>query len=243
MSTPTQESRFTRRQWQRRLRSARPYLISLAVVAVLGLACYAVLFSPWLTADRVKVSGDDFLDDDEIKSAGAVDLGTPLARVDLDEIQSRIADLPPVESVEVHRSWPHTVSIDIVERTALVAVREGDSWWVMDGAGVVFRETGDPQPGLPRVALATEADLSARKEVASVVSALPADLLTDVRQVSARSMDSITLAMKDKTQIKWGSADETDRKIEVLGLLLQKVKASMYDVSVPEHPTTSNAAG
>jgi cell division protein FtsQ len=76
-----------------------------------------------------------------------------------------------------------------------------------------------------------------------VVSALPADLLTDVRQVSARSMDSITLAMKDQTEIRWGSADETDRKIEVLGLLLQKVEASMYDVSVPEHPTTSNAAG
>jgi cell division protein FtsQ len=235
-------NRFARRQWRRRLRSARPWLITAAVVVVVGLAAYAVLFSPWLTADHVEVSGEEILDAEQIESAGAVDLGTPLARVDLDEIRARVSALPPVASVEVHRSWPHTVSIDVVERTALVAVRQGDSWWVMDADGVVFRETGEPEAGLPKVTFAAQADLSARQEVASVVSALPAALLADVRQVSARSMDSITLAMKDGTQITWGSADETDRKAAVLALLLKKVKAQTYDVSVPERPTTSGAA-
>lgn len=241
MSSPA-PNRFARRQWRRRFRSARPWLITAAVFVIVGLAGYAVLFSPWLTADHVEVSGEEILDAEQIESAGAVDLGTPLARVDLDEIQARVSALAPVESVEVHRSWPHTVSIDVVERTALVAVRQGDSWWVMDADGVVFRETGEPEAGLPKVTFAAQADLSARQEVASVVSALPAALLADVRQVSARSMDSITLAMKDGTQIKWGSADETDRKAAVLALLLKKVKAQTYDVSVPERPTTSGAA-
>ncbi len=54
-------------------------------------------------------------------------------------------------------------------------------------------------------------------------------------------MDSITLAMKNRTEIKWGSADESDRKVEVLSLLLHKVKATTYDVSVPEHPTTASS--
>ncbi len=237
-----QEPGFARRQWQRRLRTARPWLIAVGVVAVLGLAGYAVFFSSWLTAERVNVTGEDFLDDDQIEAAGAVDLGTPLVRVDLDEIQARIAKMPAVESVEVHRSWPHTVSIDVVERTALVAVHQDGSWWVMDADGVVFRETGTAEPGLPTVTFADEADLAARQEVASVVSALPADLLGDVRRVSARSMDSITLALRNQVQVRWGSADESDLKVEVLGLLLKKVKASSYDVSVPEHPTTSGAS-
>jgi len=239
MSESAAQSRFTRRQWQRRLRSARPWLIALSVVIVVCIAGYGVFFSSWLTAEKVKVSGEGFLTDEQIEAAGEVELGTPLVRVDLDQIRDRIATLPPVESVEVHRSWPHTVSIEVVERTPLVAVQQGESWWVMDADGVVFRETGEPAKGLPTVMLAPEADLAARREVASVVSALPADLLGDVRRVSARSMDSITLAMKNGKEIKWGSADESDRKVEVLSLLLKKVKASTYDVSVPEHPTTS----
>jgi cell division protein FtsQ len=243
MSESGPESRFTRRRWRRRLRTARPWLIALGVVFVLGLTGYGVFFSSWLTAEEVKVSGEEYLGDDQIREAGAVDLGTPLVRVNLDQIQARIAKLPAVESVEVHRSWPHTVAIDVVERTALVAVQQNRSWWVMDADGVVFRETGTPEAGLPTVRLSPAADSAARQEVASVVAALPEDLLADVRRVSARSMDSITLAMKNHTEIKWGSADESDRKVEVLSLLLQKVKASTYDVSVPEHPTTSDAAG
>jgi cell division protein FtsQ len=90
---------------------------------------------------------------------------------------------------------------------------------------------------LPVVALAASADEAARREVASVVAALPDDLLAQTIRVRARSMDSITLSLVDGREIRWGSSDESDRKVQVLAILL-KQRASVYDVSVPEQPTT-----
>jgi cell division protein FtsQ len=235
---PSEPSRFARRQWRRRLRAARPWLVGLAVVGLVGLAGYAVLFSPWLTADEVEVSGESRLSADDVAGAAGVDLSEPLARVDLDAVAERVETLPAVESAQAHRSWPHTITIEVTERTPLVAVRQDGDWWVMDAHGVVFAKTPERDRDLPVVELAPDADQAARRETASVVAALPAAMLRDVKQVTARTMDSITLSLDDKTQVRWGSADQTDRKVEVLAVLLDQVKASTYDVSVPEQPTT-----
>ena len=195
------------------------------------------------------MSGDDFLDDEQIEAAGAVDLGTPLVRVDLDEIQARIAELPPVESVEVHRSWPHTV-VDRRRRADRSGGRARRTALVGDGR----RRRGLPRDRRPR---AGPADGDARRRGGPVgppggrrrwCRALPADLLADVRQVSARSMDSITLAMKNKTEIKWGSADESDRKVEVLGAAARRRSrrrrtTSAFPSSRPRRCAAESSAG
>ena len=91
--------------------------------------------------------------------------------------------------------------------------------------------------------MAAEADLAARQEVGvGRVASLPADLLADVRHVSARSMDSITLTMKKGTEIKWGSADESDRKVEVLRCCSTRSRPVDYDVSVPSSRRTGRTS-
>lgn len=237
MEVQSESFRFTRRQWTRRLRSARPWLLTAAAVGALALAAWGVFFSSLLATERVDVGGTAIVSADEVRVAAAVDLGMPLARVDLDGVRSRIEALPAVQSVTVHRGWPHTLEITVKERTPLVTVPKHGRWFAMDRAGFLFRPTPTRDTVLPVVALAPAADESARQEVASVVAALPGDLLDVTRRVKARSMDSITLALDDGREVKWGSAEESDRKVEVLAVLLEQ-RASVYDVSVPEQPTT-----
>lgn len=233
-------SRFSRRAWRRRLQSWRPLLVGLGVAVLIAALGWVVFFSSLLAADKVTVKGTESLTVDEVLAQADVDLGTPLIRLDVDGIRERVAELPAVESVEVQRSWPSTVVIDIIERTPLVAIHHLGSWWVMDGDGVIFRETGAREKDLPIVAMRASSDGDARREVVSVATALPPDLLANVRRISAQTMDSITLRLKDKSEVRWGSSAESARKVEVLALLLDKVDAAVYDVSVPEQPTTSN---
>jgi cell division protein FtsQ len=232
-------SRFSRRQWRRRLRALRPLLLTALGVGLLVFAGWVVAFSSWLAADSVTVSGEDAVSDTQIMAVARVDLGTPLARLDLDAIHDRVAAMPEVAEVSVRRSWPHTIAIDVTERQPLAAVHRDGSWWVMDAEGVVFRETPKRDKALPVVEVRARVDDEALREVASVVTALPDDLLADVRRVTARSMDSISLRLRDHSEVKWGSAAQSDRKVQVLALLLDQVKAAVYDVSVPEQPTSS----
>lgn len=235
----TGSSRFARRAWRARLLRFRPLLVAFGLVVVVGLGTWVVFWSSWLTAAEVRVAGQQTVDEQRVVAAAQVDLGTPLVRLDLDAIRARVAALPPVASVSVHRSWPHTVSIDIAERQPVAAVEQRGSWWVMDADGVVFRKTGNQQPGLPEVAVRASAPSQTRAEAARVVASLPADLLSAVTRVSAGSMDSITLQLRNGREVRWGSSAESPRKVEVLAVLLDRVEASVYDVRVPEQPTTA----
>ena len=238
--TTTRDSRvlFQRRQWQRRLVAVRPLLIGVGALAVVAVACWVVFFSSWLAVDAVKVSGLRTVGEQQILAAAEVPMGTPLMRVDLSAIEQRVAAVPAVDSVAVHRSWPHTISISVTERQPLAAIRYQGAWWVMDHEGVLFRRTSGRARRLPVVSLSPHADDAARQEVATVVAALPASVLSNVRRLTARTMDSITLDLAGGTKVIWGSSAESDRKVQVLAVLLKDVTASTYDVSVPEQPTT-----
>jgi cell division protein FtsQ len=231
-------SRFARRQWRRRLRALRPYAVGLLVVGLVGFAVWAVFFSTWLAVDDVEVDGAELLTADEVVSTADIQLGTPLARVDLDDVTERIEDIPEVAEASVHRSWPHTVTITVTERTPLAAVRQRGEWWVMDREGVVFRKTGEQDPSVPIVQLPNSLGPEALGEVAEVVESLPEDLLDQTKRVHAVTMDSITVKLDGRREIVWGSAAESGRKVEVLRVLLEK-PGRVYDVSVPEQPTIS----
>lgn len=232
-------SEFARRQWQRRLRTLRPVLVVAVGVGLLVLGGWVVGFSSWLATDTVKVAGVHRVPESRVVAAAEVDLGTPLLRLDLGAIRDRVAVLPEVAEVSVQRSWPTTLSIEVTERQPVATVHRDGSWWVMDGEGVVFGKSDSRGDSLPVVEVQSDIDADALAEVASVVTALPVDLLADVRRLTARSMDSISLRLRNDSEVRWGSAAQSERKVAVLGVLLAQVKAEVYDVSVPELPTTS----
>ncbi len=240
MARSTQPAaRLSRLQWQRRLRRARPVLLTLAVLGAGAFAGWVLLASSWLAVQQVTVAGDQTLSDAQIRAAADVDLGTALVRLDLDAIDRRVSGLRPVATASVHRAWPHTVAITVVERQPVAAIHRSGSWWVMDDEGVLFRQTDGPLATLPVVEVEESTrDQAAVVEAASVVAALPPGLLDRVQRLSASSMDSITLTLRDGREVRWGSAAETAQKVEVLSVLLHQ-PGRVYDVSVPAQPTTT----
>lgn len=230
--------RLSPRQWRRRLAANRSWLVAVAVAAVFGFAGWVVFFSSWLATEVVSVSGTEKLSRDDVVATAGVDVGTPLVRIDLDEVRDRIEDIPAVDRVSVHRSWPHSIEINVTERQPIAAVRRGRGWWVMDHEGVVFRRTPVRLERLPVVEAVGDASADALREVGSVLDALPDRLRTATRRVEARTMDSITLRLENGRVVFWGSAADSDQKVAVLAALLAQ-RATVYDVSVPTRPTTS----
>ncbi|MGH3472759.1 MAG: cell division protein FtsQ/DivIB [Nocardioidaceae bacterium] len=230
--------RFARRRWHGRLLGIRTAVISLVLAVVLAFGAWVVLFSSWLAVDAVVVSGEQTLSKQAVVSAAAVPMGTPLARVNLDDISTRVARLPAVASVSVHRSWPNTIDIHITERRPVANIHRQGAWWELDRTGVIFRKIPARANGLPVIELHSQVDPETLAATAAVVTALPANLLNQVRRIKAHSMDSIRLQLNDGRVVVWGSSAESPMKVRVLAALLQR-KAHLYDVSVPTNPTTA----
>jgi cell division protein FtsQ len=227
--------RFARRQWARRWLAWRVVLAALlALAAVVGLV-WLVFFSSVLAVRGVQVEGTGVLDPRAVRRAAAVPTGSPLAGVDLDAVAARVEQLAPVADVDVSRAWPHRIRIDVTERVAVAVVDQHGQLRGVDEDGVMFRSYPSRPAGLPvlRIAASTQADALA--EAARVVEVLPAEIAAKVEYVSVNTVDTISLRLRSGQTVRWGSADDSARKAEVLDVLLGQ-KASLYDVSVPGQP-------
>ena len=229
--------RFARRQWSRRWLSLRYVLGFVAVAALVGTSIWLVFFSATLQVKRVEVVGNELLSDARIREVADVPLGDQLALVDLGRADARVASLAEVKSVDVTRTWPDGVRIQVVERTAVAVVELAGRIRGLDADGVVFRDYKSVPKGMPRIRPGGAAGTDALKEAATVVSALPKDLAARVDHVEVQTVDQITLVMRDQRQVLWGSAEESALKAEVIDRLLAAQQASVYDVSVPGNPT------
>lgn len=229
--------RFARRQWARRWLSLRYVLALLLVAALLGTSIWLVFFSTQLQVKRVEVVGNELLSDGRIREIADVPLGEQLALVDLRRADARVASLAEVESVDVTRTWPDGVRITVVERTALAVVELAGRLRGLDADGVVFRDYKAAPKGMPRVRAGGSAGTDALREAATVVAALPKSLASRVDYVAVETVDQITLVLRDKREVLWGSAEESALKAQVVDKLLAAQKAPFYDVSVPDNPT------
>lgn len=240
--TDTQErtrKRFARRQWARRWLAWKPVLAVVLVLLLALLLGWLVYFSSFLSVKGVDVQGVRQLSAEQVRAAAAVPEGDALATVDLDRIRARVQALAPVKSADVSREWPDQVLITVVEREPVAVVEIAGRLQGMDEDGVVFRGYAQAPPDLPRVETGSSTGSDALREAALVVAALPSDLAATVDHVEVATIDEITLELRDQRLVRWGSADDSDLKAEVLAdLLAARPDAETYDVSVPGTPTT-----
>lgn len=227
--------RFARRQWARRWLAWRVVLALLAVVAALVGLVWLVFFSSVLAVKGVQVEGTGVLDPRDVRDVAAVPTGAPLAGVDLDAVAARVQALAPVADVDVSRAWPDRIRIDVTERVAVAVVDQDGVLHGVDDEGVMFRRYPSRPPSLPLLRIGVATQSAALAEAARVMKTLPDQIAARVEYVSVSTVDTITLRLRSGQLVRWGSADESGHKAEVLAVLLEQ-KASMYDVSVPGQP-------
>lgn len=228
---------FARRQRARRWLTWRYVAAAVAAVLVIGLGVYALYFSSWLRAEGVELIGNELLTDAQVLAAAEVPTGGALARVDIGAIERRVESLAAVRSADVSRKWPHDVRIEVTERTPVAVLDLGDRVVALDADGTAFPAPPRARQGLPRVKVGAGADKDALREGAAVVAVLEGEVVELVDYVAVRTVDEITLHLRDGRLVRWGSADQSEEKAAVLLALLDR-KAQTYDVSVPGAPTT-----
>nr|BFE88917.1 hypothetical protein GCM10020093_115180 [Planobispora longispora] len=110
--------------------------------------------------------------------------GTPLATVDLAEVEGRVAAIRRVESARADRRWPGTLVIEVVEREPVAAVAMGAKTALVDRHGVVVEIKDVAPPTLPVLRLSSPGPGDPATGAAlAVVSTLPRELLVRVAEV------------------------------------------------------------
>lgn len=207
----------------------------------LGLTGRVLLYDAGLAdVEGVEVTGTTTIPVDVVTGAAAVTPGSPLASVDTGGIAARVAALPAVASVDVDLSWPHTVSIEVVERVPVAVAQTPQGPMPVDRTGVAYPSA--QVPDLPRLAFgAAGPDDPATQAALAVLTALPEHLRALVRTldvtVAAPGVPGqVTLALTEDRQVRWGVAERAADKAAALTALLTR-PGRVYDVTSPDLPT------
>jgi cell division protein FtsQ len=215
------------------------------------LAVWIAFFSPLLAVREITLSGAKRTTADEIARVVNLDSSDNLLLLRADEVAAAVKKLPWVKSVSVDRKLPGTVKLTVTERSPAMAVALGEQRYLIDRRGRVLSPTESAE-GLPVLAglqesLPEPGDRLRSAELKGALqafSAFPRKLQRDIKAVFAPTVERITFQLSDGIQVRYGAAEDTRSKIEVLEVLLARLRregrgALYVDVRVPEAPAVS----
>jgi cell division protein FtsQ len=222
----------------RRRYLARRWMAVLLVLAVLGLT-YVIMFTSLVGVRTVAVLGTKEIPREQVREAAAIEPGSPMVRLDTDEVARRVARLPRVAQVSVSRSFPTTVEIQVTERTPVAVVPDENGVHLVDRSGTSYATVSARPKGLPvlKVIRVAPDDPSTHAAV-TVLGAIPDQLRERVVELSAGTPGDVQLRLAGGRVVKWGDAQDNERKAAVLAPLLTR-PGKTYDVATPDFPTVS----
>ena len=228
--------------------------LALAIIAVLYVVL--VFFSPLLATQKITVHGASLLETTQVEQKLEPLRGVPLTRIDEKKVRELIGQDNVIRSVQVESRPPHELVVTLKERTAVAVVKQGDTYHTVDSDGVSLLESAtQPDTSVPLVRFSgDDPQTSAEfRTISTALSAMPSELLAQVKEAGATSTSSITLTLRDNTTVQWGTAEESELKAKVLLSLRQAIakraqeetsseaqtqKVTVYDVSAPRVPVT-----
>ena len=227
---------------------------ALAIIAVLYVVL--VFFSPLLATQKITVRGASLLETTQVEQKLEPLRGVPLTRIDEKKVRELIGQDNVIRSVQVESRPPYELVVTLKERTAVAVVKQGDTYHTVDSDGVSLLESAtQPDTSVPLVRFSGDDPQTSAEfhTISTALSAMPSELLAQVKEASATSTSSITLTLRDNTTVQWGTAEESELKAKVLLSLRQAIakraqeessseaqtqKVTVYDVSAPRVPVT-----
>jgi cell division protein FtsQ len=184
-----------------------------------------------------------------VVSKAAVPSGATLLRFPKAAIAERLAADPWVAEVHLTRDFPHTLRIRIVERVPFARVDTGQAIWLIDANGMVLSEDSAEASGtLPVVRDVPGLDVKPGRQSTSevlhnalqVLAGLPRDFYSQVRAVSAPSIDETSLITTDNVEIMVGEAVDVAKKGEVARKIMREQGRAVVfiDVRNPDRPVS-----
>jgi cell division septal protein FtsQ len=224
-------------KWERgRGRRTLVYLIVLglcAIVAFLWLRSTDVFDVRVVTA-----RGTEHITKGEIASITSEVMGESLLSVSTDAIEEALLALPYVESAAVHRGFPNTLEIEVVECSPVARLQgeEGEVWLLSDSGRAL--EGADASDFLDLPLLVIDGSLSVtpggglpalvRGVLPLAVAVRTDDLRTRLpalKEIAISAAGCVTLVLEGGGEVRLGSSDELERKLAVAVDVVQQCLA------------------
>ena len=210
----------------------------LALVVICG--AIAVALTLFFKVETTPVIGSVRYSPEEVLEASGIQVGDNLFLMNkFNAAESITAKLPYVESVQIRRQIPSTLQIYVTECTAPAAVKQGNTVWLISGAGKIVDSLGVaawkdyPQiTGIDLIDPAIGQTIQVESEVENVQPLLfsllqqlaEKEMLADVQAIRMEDPSVITLRYLDRFDVIFGYDADFAYKLDYLRAVVERLE-------------------
>lgn len=236
---------------QRGRRRASLVLVAVLVIGAAGLFLW-LRSSDVFAVKRVTATVTQHVSGEDIAVLTSPALGVSLLSLSTGAIKEGLLGLAYVRSVDVHRRFPDTLDIRLVEYEPFARLKsqDGGVWLIADDGRILEKVRPPRGAGLPLVMYAGSLDpVPGETLPVTIVSALPAVALavtddfrkgmTSVDRIVVSSGGTVVLVLKGGTELRLGEPAGLEYKLMVAKDIFQQYlrdgrRIEYIDLSVPE---------
>jgi len=229
---------YKNRQYRRSILKRRVLTgLSLLFCFLAGVAGYSVANSSWFNLTEVIVKGNQTLSAEELINLSELRTGINILKIPLSAVEEKIKTHPFVKMVEVRRSYPNKLIIEITERSPIALANCENRYVAVDEAGYcleVFSVIGADRSKLIRIKT-SESIMSLmpgeKSEDAGLLAALELVrqldpfFMENIREFQALSDWDLTLITKDGLPVYFGTTERLPEKLQYYEEILIKNSA------------------
>lgn len=198
-----------------------------------ALALFAYyLASPLAKVAAVEITGNSYLQADDILELTGLQEGMHLWRINLRTCRDKLLGNPWVLEAKIERKFPNTVTISLAERVGVAIVSSNNGYWVVAEDKMVLAENnGFSLPWLTGLALEELAPgTNLEGQVPGIAFAWATELQPIAGQISEINLDSYPLLVAvfttDGYKILFDSSTAPKEKIQDCIILLEELRST-----------------
>ena len=133
--------KFGRKAWMTYLRVSGWIAGGVAVTGMAYVVANFLLHAPAMALvhpEQIHIQNNHYAQSASILGIFTADRNHSVLRIPLDERRREIESLPWVEQATVRRALPNRIEIDVVERTPIAFLRDGNEMSLVDGHGMIL---------------------------------------------------------------------------------------------------------
>jgi cell division protein FtsQ len=200
-------------------------------------------------ARRISVAGNRHLSDRQVLAAAGVGGATNVLWFSPGRVESRLEGNPWIQSAQVSRSLPSTVSISILERVPAATVLAGDRRSLIASDGTVLGAV-DRAGRLPEIQTPPGSPSVVARQIRTALRALeavPRGVRGQVRQAGFRADGGLVLELRGGVRALYGDSTQLPEKGQALAAILGWAKRhgmalTYVDVRAPVTPAARPVA-
>lgn len=212
-------------------------VVLVAVALIFASLVYLFAWSSVFTVKMIEITGAPTAESKVlITRASGITIGEKLARIEPRSVEQRLKSFSWIKQAKISRNWiDGHVHVTITPRTPK-AFFNGKT---LDLSGTVFELPGFKGADLPIVMASNPSD---GVQAISLFTSLPRSFSLKITSLTARTDSNFTMKVRHENRVlnvKWGSSDANDLKIQVFNALLKEKenkRVRTIDVSAPHAP-------